>query len=197
MTIFARICAIALTTLLPSSAANAQDAPPAVGLPAPSAPIIPTAASRTDANAIVALADVERQLDFALDAMTPAVQSSLIGQLTAAPDLADALLQIDARYPGGRAAFSVRFATLFRAQFRAAYPEVITRLTNLYATSISPADLASTRHFLESDAGRRWTATQPLLQREMASFGRTIGERAGSESMRLLMDELRAQGIRP
>lgn len=142
-----------------------------------------------DARAILAASDTEKTLDFMFTQLVPLMETGFLGQIGQVGGGAELIKQIEAKYPGGQAAFGKRFGELLMVSFRAEYPNIIAQAAKQYAAQIKPADLATIRAFMESRAGKAMIAAQPKIQQQLSLAGQESGRKAGEKAASDLMAE--------
>ena len=156
--------------------------PVAAQVAAPATPI-------EDARAIIIAANTEKTLDYMFTQLVPIMEAGFLGQIGQIAGGAELIKQIDAKYPGGQAAFGKRFGELIMLNFKAAYPTILDDAAQQYVAEISPADLANIRTFMESPAGQALASAQPKIQQKLSLSGQEIGRKAGEKAAVELMGE--------
>ncbi|MFN3621040.1 DUF2059 domain-containing protein [Sphingorhabdus sp.] len=142
-----------------------------------------------DARAIVVASNYENSMNLMMANLMPATEENFIAGLGKSFTGIGLLVDIDAKYPGGRAAFGKRFGQIFSELFRKRHKQIIEEAARLYANEFTAAELATIRSFMESPVGRKMNEATPRIQQSLAQIGRKFGEQAGSEAAGLLLDE--------
>lgn len=142
-----------------------------------------------DARAIIIAGSTEKTLDYMFTQLVPIMESGFLGQIGQIAGGTELIKLIDAKYPGGQAAFGKRFGELIMLNFKAAYPAMLDQAAQQYVAEISPADLATIRAFMESPAGQAMSLAQPKMQQKLSLSGQEIGRKAGEKAAVDLMTE--------
>jgi hypothetical protein len=157
-------------------------------VPAAAQVTAPTTAAE-DARAIIIAGNTEKTLDYMFTQLVPIMEAGFLGQIGQIAGGADLIKLIDAKYPGGQAAFGKRFGELIMLNFKAAYPAMLDEAAQQYVAEISPTDLATIRAFMESRAGQSLATAQPKIQQKLGLSGQEIGRKAGEKAAVELMAE--------
>ncbi len=157
-------------------------APVAAQVAAPPTPI-------EDARGIIIAGNTEKTLDYMFTQLVPIMEAGFLGQIGQIQGGAELIRMIDAKYPGGQAAFGKRFGELVMVNFKAAYPAMLDQAAQQFVAEISPADLATIRAFMESSAGQSMAIAQPKMQQKLSLSGQDIGRKAGEKAAGDLMAE--------
>lgn len=142
-----------------------------------------------DARAILIAGNTEQTLDFMFTQLIPVMEAGFLGQIGQLDGGAELIQRIEAKYPGGQAAFGKRFGELLMVSLRAEYPAILDQAAQQYVAEITPDDLTKIRAFMESSAGKSMSAAQPKMQQKLSAAGQLIGQKAGQKAATQLMAE--------
>jgi hypothetical protein len=195
-----------------ASGANAQSVPstPAAPTQATIPAFEPTGTALAKAGQLLTLIEARRQFDAVIAQSSQVARLVMEEEYDATEEGRAELALIDARFPGGRDAFLDRFAAVLVGKFEAAYTQFLERNTSLHARYISETDLDTLvavmsrlrgvglseeevsrerEVFRSTPTAARFFAAVPVIQQEMADFGRTIGQRLGLEAYEQVVAE--------
>lgn len=191
--------AVALSFVLPGHMAVRAEAPAAA--PAAAVESDSPSARLEAARKLVELMGIEQVLRTSYRDLGPAMALASLGAMSAMPETAAVLAQLDQRVEGGRQRLLELIAEEATRGMSVQIPGLLEEIARDYASLFTAQELRDSIAFYGSPSGARIVALQPELQKRGRAHGEQAGREAGMEAgrraMQRMLDELVASEAAP